>query len=561
MGSSLKSFLSNHHRAVFYGMWFLLLLVPATGTELFDDEAYYWIYSQSLDWGYFDHPPVIALLIRAGYGIFHSELGVRLFTVIFSVASIALIERLIERKNPLLFYAICSSLALAQIGGMLAVPDTALMFLVALFFYQYQRFRNSPNLSQTLKLSLVIALMLYTKYHGLLIVMFTIMSDPGLLRQPRFYVTACCSILLFAPHIYWQYQNGFPSVQYHLFERNAADYDFGNTLEYIGGQIALAGPLTGWLLIGAALLYRPSSQLEKALKYTLVGVYIFFLVSTAKGKSEANWTVPAFVGLIVLSHQFLLTSPRLRKILYRTVPLTIVLVLAAKCIMVVDMPPSWWLVKDEFHGNRTWAETIQKKAAGNPVVFMDSYQRPSKYRFYTGDTALALNTVYYRRNNYNFWKFEDSLIGRPAYVVGSGTNPMLTDTLDDIRLRNVKGTTVPYYYSFSRIMIDDIECTPKGENKFTIGFHTLTPPNFLTHGHRAPADSASIYLAIYRKLAMVAFVPTNVGVRDLDSTSQYHRISVGINLYAGKYTAKFCISNCLPGQPSLNSSAFDLVLK
>jgi hypothetical protein len=22
-----------------------------------DDEAYYWVYSKFLDWGYFDHPP------------------------------------------------------------------------------------------------------------------------------------------------------------------------------------------------------------------------------------------------------------------------------------------------------------------------------------------------------------------------------------------------------------------------------------------------------------------------------------------------------------------------
>ncbi len=48
-------------------------------TELQDDEAYYWVYSHFLDWGYFDHPPMTALLIKMGYAIFHNELGVRLF--------------------------------------------------------------------------------------------------------------------------------------------------------------------------------------------------------------------------------------------------------------------------------------------------------------------------------------------------------------------------------------------------------------------------------------------------------------------------------------------------
>ena len=40
--------------------------VQARCTGLHPDEAYYFQFSQTLDWGYFDHPPMIALLIRAG---------------------------------------------------------------------------------------------------------------------------------------------------------------------------------------------------------------------------------------------------------------------------------------------------------------------------------------------------------------------------------------------------------------------------------------------------------------------------------------------------------------
>ena len=36
-----------------------------TGTDIYFDEAYYWQWAQHLDWGYYDHPPLVAWLIAA----------------------------------------------------------------------------------------------------------------------------------------------------------------------------------------------------------------------------------------------------------------------------------------------------------------------------------------------------------------------------------------------------------------------------------------------------------------------------------------------------------------
>ena len=41
--------------------------------------------------------------------------------------------------------------------------------------------------------------------------------------------------------------------------------------------------------------------LQWALKYTSVGIYAFFLLTSLRGKTEANWTIPAFIGLIASS--------------------------------------------------------------------------------------------------------------------------------------------------------------------------------------------------------------------------------------------------------------------
>ena len=43
-----------------------LRLVAAAYTPITFDEAYYWMWSKHLAFGYYDHPPMVALVIRAG---------------------------------------------------------------------------------------------------------------------------------------------------------------------------------------------------------------------------------------------------------------------------------------------------------------------------------------------------------------------------------------------------------------------------------------------------------------------------------------------------------------
>ena len=75
----IKRFL-NWYKKNQYAFWLVILtivnLLQACYTELLDDEAYYWMYSRHLAWGYFDHPPMIAVMIKTGYFFFRNELGV-----------------------------------------------------------------------------------------------------------------------------------------------------------------------------------------------------------------------------------------------------------------------------------------------------------------------------------------------------------------------------------------------------------------------------------------------------------------------------------------------------
>jgi 4-amino-4-deoxy-L-arabinose transferase-like glycosyltransferase len=146
--NSLTLFIQRHHLKLFFFGWLLLQVIQAYSTELLDDEAYYWVYSKFPEWGYFDHPPMIAILIKAGTFLFPGELGVRFFIVILNTLTLYIIYRLLEKKNDRLFYLIACSMAVLQIGGFLAVPDIPLTFFAALFFLLYKNFlRNSSYIN------------------------------------------------------------------------------------------------------------------------------------------------------------------------------------------------------------------------------------------------------------------------------------------------------------------------------------------------------------------------------------------------------------------------------
>jgi hypothetical protein len=551
----------KHSLLLFFVCWFLLNLLQAGITGLFDDEAYYWIYSKFPAWGYFDHPPMIALFIRAGYFLFHNELGVRLFIVTCSTLTLWIIYLLLPRKNDTVFYTIACSMAILQIGGIIAVPDLPLTFFVALFFLAYKRFCSRMSWLNTVLLGIVMALMLYTKYHAILIIFFTFLSNPRMALRYQAYIAAFIGAALFIPHLYWQYTHEFPSVYYHLFERNAARYKVSFTIEYILGQILIAGPFMGWAILWAAFKFRPRDIFEKALQYSLWGIYILFLLCTLKGRVEANWTVPAFIPLIILSHQFLVNNLKWERILIKTIPLTLVFVVALRIYMMLDIGPLKFVSKDEFHNNRKWADCIHEKTQGLPLVFISSYQLASKYWFYTGVPAFSLNTPTGRRNNFNFWPVEDSLMGKQVAALSPYNYSYYKDSIF-----TPLGTTgmliVDSFFSFSKLNI----ISPHSLHVVN-GFiqncrlELTVEESYLKHFQSPELRSLHVNLVIVDGADVIKQFPVNIRLADIRQTVQTFVTSYKVSLPKGKYMARYSLPTALSIDPSLNSTTVKVIVE
>ena len=108
-------------------LFFFINIIQSIYTGLLFDEAYYWIWSKNLSFGYFDHPPLVALWIKLGSFFFEDELGVRFFSVVSFTAMLYIIWLLIDVKEKWnyvwLYFLLIISVALLNVYAFVTTPD------------------------------------------------------------------------------------------------------------------------------------------------------------------------------------------------------------------------------------------------------------------------------------------------------------------------------------------------------------------------------------------------------------------------------------------------------
>ena len=393
--------------------WTILNAIQACTLELQGDEAYYWLYSRYLDWGYFDHPPMVALFIRIGYALINNELGVRLLTVLTSSASIYLLWLILKRYaiDALAFVLVISGVFIFHIYGFTITPDGPLFFFTVLFYYCYQRYLDRDNLGLAIILGLVTACLLYSKYNAVLLIAFTILANVALFRRWSFWVIILVSTLLYLPHIVWQVNHGYPSINYHLFERSARTYDFTDTFSYIPGQLLMAGPLIGWFLFYKAFTTKIKDAFIRTLMVNCAGTFLFFFISSSRGEVQPHWTFILFAPLVMLVLICFKQQNGRPKWFLPLALANLFFILAVRLIVIsgFGFAKTYGHLKS-YYGFKAWAHQVKKIAGDHYVIMSEGFQNPSKYDFYTNSLkCFAYDARTYRRTQFDLWPMEDSL--------------------------------------------------------------------------------------------------------------------------------------------------------
>ena len=399
----------------------LINLFQAFSTQLIFDEAYYWYYAQNPAWGYFDHPPMVAWMIWLGSSLVDNELGVRLVSCLMSIGTFLLLWSLIRhpQKNQYQkeFFVWVLSITLLQAYGFLSLPDTPLLFFTALFLWLYRRYLEHREVGTAIFLGVCMAALMYSKYHAALVILFVILSNPGLLKDRLAWGALSVSLLCYLPHLNWLYQNDFISIKFHLFERPNQPYNFAKfTLGFLLNAVALFGLTFPWVY-RTLFRYRSEDRFEKALAYLACGVLLFFFISSFQRRVQTQWLIVICVPLAVMVGYRLMEQPALRKWIWR-MGLANILVLAWLRVGLVYSPlfPGTY----ESHGNKEWVSNLQKVAEGNPVVFENSYRLASMYGYYSRQPSIALNNAYYRKNQFSIDDSESLVQGKKVFYITKG---------------------------------------------------------------------------------------------------------------------------------------------
>ncbi len=311
-------------RAPLFSRIFLLALLALTAirlwvaarTPLSPDEAYYWVWSRALAPGYLDHPPMVALFIRAGTSLAgETTLGVRLLAPLSALLGSWLLadaaERLFPGRRagetaPLLFNA---TLVMAA-GAVVMTPDTPLLLFWTASFWALARFSARPRGGWWWLAGLFAGLALLSKYTALFLLLGGLvwllsvpLLRPWLMRWPVWAGLALAA-LLFAPTLAWNAAHGWASFLKQG-GRNAVWHPSPRFLgELIAGQAGLATPLIFLLAIAAmAWMARAFWRSRTAgpglvLALSLLPALVF-LEHAIGDRVQANWPAICYPAALV----------------------------------------------------------------------------------------------------------------------------------------------------------------------------------------------------------------------------------------------------------------------
>lgn len=297
-----------------------LRLWSAGSVELMPEETYYWNYAQHLDYGYLDHPPMVAWLIRSGTAIFgQTQFAVRVGAILCGLLTTFFVYRL--TRNVYGEAAALASVALTQalpfffLSGLLMTPDAPMTAAWAACLYFLERALVAGEAGAWWPAGIALGLGLVSKYTILLLAVVAaiyIVWDPASrrwLRRFEPYLAALCALAVFSPVLIWNAQHEWASFAFQTSRRLAEAPRFALP-NLIGSVLVLLTP-TGALAL--VLLMNPQRAQRAAGRRLLLLAALLplavFVVFSLRHQVKLDWTgAPWVAALPLLSAEMVWTE-------------------------------------------------------------------------------------------------------------------------------------------------------------------------------------------------------------------------------------------------------------
>ena len=292
-----------------------LRLVAAAFTPLTFDEAYYWMWSQHLAGGYYDHPPMVAFVIRLGTMVAgDTELGVRLASILLALPMSFAVFRTAEILFGGVRVAATATILLnitlmAAVGTLIVTPDAPLLVASSFVLFFLAKVLETGRGAWWLAVGAAVGAALLSKYTALFFgpaILIWLVSVAGLRRwllTPWPYLGGLVALVLFAPVILWNADHHWVSFIKQMGRARIEDFRPVFIAELIPTQIGFATPLV--FILGAmglhALAWRNAGAFaaRALINATFWTVVAYFVWHSLHARVEANWFAPVYPAFAI----------------------------------------------------------------------------------------------------------------------------------------------------------------------------------------------------------------------------------------------------------------------
>ncbi|ABE63379.1 glycosyl transferase, family 39 [Nitrobacter hamburgensis X14] len=292
-----------------------LRLVCAALTPLTFDEAYYWTWSKHLAGGYYDHPPLVAIVIRLGTMIAgDTEFGVRLVSILLALP----MSFAVYRATVLLFDSaraaatatvLLNVMLMVAAGTVIVTPDAPLMAASSFVLLCLAELLATGRRAWWLAVGAAVGAALVSKYTALFfgpVILIWLLAVPELrrwLRSPWPYLGGLVALAIFSPVVIWNADHHWVSFAKQFGRARVDQFTLRYIIELIPTQIAFATPPV--FVLAAMGLFALSKRDEGTraaralISATVWTLTIYFVWHSLHARVEANWFGPIYPALAV----------------------------------------------------------------------------------------------------------------------------------------------------------------------------------------------------------------------------------------------------------------------
>ncbi|HYX36985.1 MAG TPA: glycosyltransferase family 39 protein [Oligoflexus sp.] len=261
---------------------------------IFRDEFYYFICGLRPAWGYVDQPPLVAWISHLLSYLFHQDLSLyRFWSFAVAAAHLALVLAWVRRQNggPLALSLVAVALIMSPIR--LGVDhfysmnslEPLLWFAIFWLFSQIHHLR----LGAMMGLAFLIGIGTLNKHTTAL---YAVLLSLGFLgnapNRPSYVkkimVLAAVSLIVISPHLLWQFQQAWPTLE---FQQNARLYknEALSVTALLGELILHHHPLVAFLWVPGLFVLLTRARWRFVRPYAWVVVLFCLLLIPAHGKT------------------------------------------------------------------------------------------------------------------------------------------------------------------------------------------------------------------------------------------------------------------------------------